>query len=109
MSKIIHLSRDGKTLACGTQIAFAPEWPSAASGADWRAVTCSNCKNTTEWKQLSGHPNPRGAGRKPTGIVKTHQQVTVYRDDYDTYANLPNKSKFVRDAIAEKLKRESLS
>lgn len=106
--KIIHLSRDGKNLACGAQIAFDPEWPSVGFAADWEAVTCPDCRNTSVWRELAGLPNPRNAGRKRGNFVKTHQQVTVYPNDWDAYARLPNRSRFVRDAIASRLAERSL-
>jgi hypothetical protein len=58
---------------------------------------------------MSNDSNPRGAGRKPTGIIKTHHQVTVWPGDYEAYMALENCAMFVRDAIAEKLERDRMA
>ena len=52
--------------------------------------------------------NPRGAGRKPTGAVTVNARVSVWPEDLPAYEALPNKAKFVRDAIAEKLGRSQM-
>ena len=58
---------------------------------------------------MSNDSNPRGAGRKPTGIIKTHHQVTVWLGNYEAYMALENCAMFVRDAIAEKLERDRVA
>lgn len=52
--------------------------------------------------------NPRRAGRKPKGLVKTHQKVTVYLEDFEAYSQVKNKAEFVRSAIKEKIERDRL-
>lgn len=106
MPKIIHLCKDLSATACNISLGFASEMPTAVGAPSWDAVTCPQCQETALYRELSGESNPRGAGRKPTGIIKTTLQVTVYPSDLEAFSTQENRSKFIRDAISEKLSQE---
>ena len=55
--------------------------------------------------KITNKTNPRGAGRKPIGIISTNIKVTIPKDLFTDWDKLPNKTKFVRNAVAEKLKK----
>ena len=48
----------------------------------------------------------RKPGPKPTGAVFINARISVWEEDLQEFKALPNMALFVRDAIAEKLKRE---